>query len=61
MKKRTLPWLLFFIGFLSLDMFNGIIAGACFVIGIMMLIERRWPENWDSDITEQKMVKDREL
>jgi len=46
-----LPWLLIVFGFFTLNMFNGIIAGACMVVGITMLIERIWPEKWDYETT----------
>ena len=43
---KALPWLLIVLGFLTLDMFQGFVAFACMVIGIVMLIERVWPEKW---------------
>ena len=46
---KTTPWLLIVFGFLTLDMFQGYVALACMVIGITMLIERRWPEEWNLD------------
>ena len=36
-------------GFLTLNMFQGVIAMTCMVIGVVMLIERKWPEKWDTD------------
>jgi hypothetical protein len=50
MIKKVLPWLLMLFGFLTLDMFQGFVSMACLVIGIMMLIERRWPEKWDDKV-----------
>ena len=50
LKLRLLPWGLFVIGFLLLNRFGGIISGACIVVGIMMLIERRWPEKWGNEV-----------
>ena len=44
---KALPWLLIVFGFLTLDMFQGVVAMTCMVIGIVMLIERVWPEKWD--------------
>ena len=46
---KALPWLLIVFGFLTLNMFQGYIAIASMVIGIVMLIERRWPEKWDAE------------
>jgi hypothetical protein len=45
---KILPWLLIILGFFTLNMFQGFIALPCMVIGISMLIERRWPEKWDN-------------
>lgn len=36
-------------GVLTLDMFQGFVAITCMVIGIVMLIERRWPEKWGDE------------
>ena len=44
--KNALPWLLIVFGFLTLDMFQGYLGLACMVTGIVMIIERIWPENW---------------
>ena len=43
---KALPWLLILIGFLTLNMFQGFVSITCMVIGIVMLIERVWPEKW---------------
>ncbi len=53
MMKKVMPFLLMVFGFLTLDMFQGAIAITCMVIGIVILIERRWPEQWG----EQNKVK----
>ena len=45
------PWLLIVFGFLTLNMFPGYLALACMVIGIVILIERVWPEKWGDDVT----------
>ena len=47
---KALPWIMFLIGFYLLSKFNGLVSGALFVIGIMMLIERRWPEKWGDEV-----------
>ena len=49
LKLKVLPWLLIVFGFFTLNMFQGFIAITCMVIGIIMLIERRWPEKWDDE------------
>ena len=61
MKIKFLPWLLIVFGFLTLNMFDGCIAITCMVIGIVMLIERKWPEKWDdenknSNSAEKKLI-----
>lgn len=53
-KKRVylmifLPWLLIVFGFFTLNMFNGAIALPCMILGIVMMIERRWPEKWGTE------------
>lgn len=50
---RLLPWLLIVLGFFTLNMLQGFIAITCMVIGIVMLIERKWPEKWDDSSLEQ--------
>ena len=49
MVLSLLPWLLIAMGFLTLNMFQGFVAMACMVVGIVMLIERRWPEKWGDE------------
>ena len=41
--------LLILFGILTLDMFQGFLALTCMVTGIVMIIERIWPEKWESD------------
>ena len=43
---KVLPFLLIVFGFLTLNMFQGYLALASMLIGIVMLIERVWPEKW---------------
>lgn len=49
---KVMPLLLIIFGFLTLDMFQGYVALTCMVIGIMMLIERIWPEEWNVEKKE---------
>ena len=49
MKMKALPWVLIVGGFYSLIKLPAVVAGALMVIGITMLIERRWPEQWDEE------------
>ena len=53
---KVLPWLLIIIGFLTLNMFQGYVALACMVIGIAMLIERKWPEKWGDEGQNRNIV-----
>ena len=50
---KSMPLLLIVFGFLTLNMFQGYFALSCMVIGIVMLIERVWPEKWASDTEEE--------
>lgn len=43
---KVMPWMLIVFGILNLNMFQGYLALTCMVIGIVMLIERIWPEQW---------------
>ena len=47
--KKVMPWLLIVFGFLTLDMSQGFVSITCVVIGIMIFIERRWPEKWGKE------------
>ena len=46
---KAMPLLLKVFGLLTLDMFQGYVALTCMVIGIVMIIERIWPEKWERD------------
>lgn len=37
-------------------MFQGYVALACMVIGITMLIERKWPEKWGDEGQNRNIV-----
>ena len=50
LSMTLLPWLLIALGFFTLTMLQGVIAITCMVIGIVMLIERRWPEKWEDKV-----------
>ncbi len=45
----VMPWLLIVLGFLSLSILPPIVAGSCMLVGLVMLIERIWPEKKDVD------------
>lgn len=47
--NKAMPWLLIVFGFLTLNMFQGYLSVVLIVIGIVMLIERRWPEKWGDE------------
>jgi hypothetical protein len=59
--KKAMPWLLIVFGFLTLNMFQGYVALACMVIGIVMIIERIWPEKWDDDNKNSNSVEKQQL
>lgn len=65
MKKSllimTMPWLLIVFGFLTLNMFQGYIALTCLTIGIVLLIERKWPEKWDNESNNSKTAVKQEI
>lgn len=48
--KQLLPYLLILLGLLIL-LIIGIapVAGVCFLIGIVMILEQKWPEQWEAD------------
>ena len=46
---KVLPWLLIVFGFFTLNMFQGFVAITCMVVGIVMVIERIWPEKWGEE------------
>lgn len=52
---KTLPVLLILFGFLTLNMFQGYVALSCMLIGIVMFIERIWPEKWASNTEEEQI------
>ena len=58
---KAMPWLLIVFGFLTLNMFQGYVALACMVIGIVMIIERIWPEKWDNDNKNSNSVEKQQL
>ena len=48
--KNAFPYLLFFIGLISLFMINQpILACVIFLLAIVIILERIWPEEWDAD------------
>lgn len=50
MKKIT-PFLLIIFGIILLLVFSlPIPAGACVLIGLVMIIDKIWPERWESNI-----------
>ena len=46
---KAMPWLLIFGGFLSLSMFPPEMSFCCMGMGIIMLLERKWPEKWGEE------------
>ena len=46
---KAMPWLLIVFGFLSLTKIPAMIGWGIMGLGIVWLIERRWPEKWGTD------------
>jgi len=50
MKQSILtPCLLILVGFIALNMLSVFIGGGLIILGIVMLVERRWPEQLKED------------
>lgn len=49
LENRATPWIMILFGFITINMFHGFIAITSMVIGIVMLIERKWPEKWGNE------------
>lgn len=48
--KILTPYFLILLGLLILLIINqSIVAGVCFLFGIVMVIESIWPEKWEAD------------
>ncbi len=47
--KKAFPWLLIIFGFLSLGALPAMMGWGIMLIGIVMIIERRWPEKWGDE------------
>lgn len=43
------PWLLIVFGFLVLPILPEMFGFVCMLVGIVMIVERRWPEKWDAE------------
>lgn len=46
---KAMPWLLIVFGFLSLAKVPPMLGFLFMLLGIVMLIERRWPEKWGDE------------
>ena len=50
MKQSILtPFALILVGFIALNMLPVFIGGGLIILGIVMLVERRWPEQQKAD------------
>ena len=49
LNRKSLLWLQIFSGLYSLVKLSAVFAGGLMVVGITMLIEREWPEQWGTD------------
>ncbi len=53
--KKTLPFLLILLSmFLLFFAIQPIPACICLLIGIVIMVEKRWPENWDTNSDNKK-------
>lgn len=53
--KKILPYLLILLGLLVLFIIGQpIAAGVCLLLGIVMIFESIWPEEWESE--QQKLL-----
>lgn len=53
--KSLSPYFLLIFGlFLLLFINQPIPAGVCFLIGVVMIIERKWPEKWGNESISSK-------
>ena len=51
---KVLPYLLILSGLIILFMSNmAPVAFVCFIIGIVLIMERMWPEKWDTENTSK--------
>lgn len=49
-KKKYTPFLLLLLGlYLLFWMGQAMPAGICLLLGIIMILERIWPEEWEAD------------
>ena len=50
MKLKSTPYLIILLGLVFLLWFDQAIpAGVCLLLGIVMIIESIWPEEWEAD------------
>lgn len=48
--KTTSPYILVLLGLLLLFLVGqAVLAGVCFLFGIIMILERIWPEKWGEE------------
>lgn len=46
---KALPWIIIAFSFLSLNKLPPALGWAGIIIGVVMLIERKWPEKWGDE------------
>lgn len=51
---KALPWLLIILGFYELNILPWQVALGCMLVGIVMIIERVWSEQWGEIRQEAK-------
>ena len=53
LRVQLMPLALIALGFVMLNFLPAFIAGTFMVIGIVMIIECKWPEKWGSECENQ--------
>lgn len=56
LENRATPWIMILFGFYSLNILPYMAGLAFMVLGIVMLIERRWPEKWGDEKDSEAAV-----
>lgn len=46
--KKARPYLIILLGLLLLFFNQPYLSGACIILGIVMILEKIWPETWET-------------
>ena len=58
---KAIPWLIIAFGFLSLNIIPPMFGWLCILLGVVILIERKWPENWNLDNENSNTAEKQQL